>query len=135
MVSTNQKAKKGIDMSDETKPCSTGNDLEDFPDDLTLQWRYAHASGYKVMGNKGEHFSIDMPDGTAYFIGTPENPVQTSYLIDSLHETIMEEIQSLNGDLLSNDGKSVTCKIGSTTAVGPDFIRAAMLGFVKFKGK
>lgn len=122
-------------MSEAIQPNPIDEELDKFPDDLTLQWRYAQALGCEVMGDEGEPFAIRGTNGEVCFIGTPENPVPTTYFLTAVPQIILDELQRLDGALLSNDSQGVTCKIGSTIAVGPDFLRAAMLGFAKFNGK
>lgn len=122
-------------MSEAMQSTPSDEELDNFPDDLTLQWRYAKALGFEVIGNEGEHFAMRGASGAVCFIGTPETPVPTSYFLTNIPQEILGKLQSLNGVLLSNDSQGVTCKIGSTIAIGPDFLRAAMLGVAKFKGK
>lgn len=122
-------------MRDEAKPCGADNQSKNFPDDLTLQWDFAHAMRHQVIGKKGEPFAIGFSDGKALFIGSKEVPVETINYMDHAPKLIFQELMNFKADLLTNDDGSVTCKIGTTTVVGPDFIRAAMLGITKYKGR
>jgi len=122
-------------MRDEAKPCDADNQSKNCPDDLTLQWCFAQAIGHQVIGQKGEPFAIGFSDGKALFIGSKDVPVKTMNYMEHAAPLVFQELMRCKADLLTNDDGSVTCKIGTTTVVAPDFIRAAMLGITTCKGR
>jgi len=120
-------------MTEAVNGLTTQETTEEFPDDMSLQWRVAEAMDWQMLGQKGHTFALGSKDGKLYVIGDIDD-VEVASLFTSFNVRILERIRELGGSFKVEDNE-VICKIRSTFAAGPDYLRAGMLALAKHYGK
>ena len=120
-------------MTEAVNGLTTQETTEEFPDDMSLQWRVAEAMDWQMLGQKGHTFALGSKDGKLYVIGDIDD-VEVASLFTSFNVRILERIRELGGSF-KVEGNEVICKIRSTFAAGPDYLRAGMLALAKHYGK
>ena len=120
-------------MSEPVDDLTTQETTEEFPDDMSLQWRVAEAMEWRMLGQKGYTFALGSNDGKLYVFGDTDD-VEVASMFTSFNVQIFERIRELGGSFKVEDNE-VICKIRSTFAAGPDYLRAGMLALAKHYGK
>ena len=120
-------------MTEALNGLTTQEASEEFPDDMSLQWRVAEAMDWQMLGQKGHTFALASKDGKLYVFGDIDD-VEVASMFTSFNVRIFERIRELGGSF-KVEGNEVICKIRSTFAAGPDYLRAGMLALAKHYGK
>ena len=56
-------------MTEALNGLTTQEASEEFPDDMSLQWRVAEAMDWQMLGQKGHTFALASKDGKLYVFG------------------------------------------------------------------